>query len=173
MIKHGLFDRQHVELIEGYIIDMSPMGSEHATAVALTATALEHAFGPGYFVRWQMPFGVGEISEPEPDVAVVTGGIRDYTAEHPRSAVLLVEVADSSLSYDRMEKASLYAKAGVLDYWILNLIDQQLEVYRHPVLDSEAPYGFGYADRAVFTAAERVTPLALPSSTIVVADLLP
>jgi Uma2 family endonuclease len=90
MAELGWFARQRVELIEGQVIDMSPMGSEHATAVVLTAKAVEQVFGTGYFVRWQMPFGVGELSEPEPDVAVIAGDIRDYTTEHPTSAVLIV-----------------------------------------------------------------------------------
>jgi len=173
MAELGFFDHQRVELIEGQVIDMRSMGSEHATAVALTARAVERVFGPGYFTRWQRPFGVGELSEPEPDVAVIAGEIRDYTAEHPTIAVLVVEVADTSLAYDRAEKASLYAKAGVAEYWIVNLIDRQLEVHRSPVLAREAAYGFEYADTAVFTGAEYVSPLALPHATIAVADLLP
>jgi Uma2 family endonuclease len=173
MAELGWFAHQHVELIEGQVIHMSPMGSEHATGVALAAKAVEQAFGTGYFVRWQMPFGVGEFSEPEPDVAVIAGDIRDYTAAHPTSAVLIIEVADTSLAYDRTEKASLYAKAGVTDYWILNLVNRQLEVCREIVPDSEAPYGFAYANKTVLTVADQVTPLALSHITIAVVDLLP
>jgi Uma2 family endonuclease len=173
MAELGWFARQRVELIEGQVIDMSPMGSEHATAVALTAKAVEQVFGTGYFVRWQMPFGVGELSEPEPDVAVIAGDIRDYTAGHPTSAVLIVEVADTSLVYDRTEKASLYAKAGVTDYWVLNLVDRQLEVYRHAIPASESPYGFRYANATVLTVEEHVTPLGLQHASIAIADLLP
>jgi Uma2 family endonuclease len=169
----GLFDRQRVELIEGQIVNMSPMGSEHATTVTLTAHAVERAFGDGYFTRWQMPFGVGESSDPEPDVAVIAGEVRDYTTTHPTSAVLIIEVADTSLAYDRTEKASLYAKAGVMEYWIVNLINRQLEVHRTPVPARESPYGFRYVDKTIFTATEHVTPLAFPAVVIAVADLLP
>src|SRR6476646_3047533 len=77
MAELGFFEGKHVELIEGQVIEMSPMGSLHATAVALAANAAEPAFGPSYFARWQMPFDVGEYSEPEPDVAIVAGAIRD------------------------------------------------------------------------------------------------
>ena len=101
LVSLGFFDGQHVELIEGQVVDTQPMGSLHATAVALVARELERAFGAGYFVRWQMPFGVGDLSEPEPDVAVVEGDIRDYVDAHPRTAVLVVEVADTSLDFDR------------------------------------------------------------------------
>ena len=173
MAELGWFSRQRVVLIEGQVIDMSPMGSEHATAVALTAKAVEQVFGTGYFVRWQMPFGVGELSEPEPDVAVIAGDIRDYTAEHPTSAVLIVEVADTSLVYDRIEKGSLYAKAGVTDYWVLNLVDRQLEVYRHAIPASEAPYGFKYANSTVLTVEKHVAPLGLRHASIAIVDLLP
>ncbi len=169
----GLFTHQRVELIEGQVVDMSPMGSEHATAVTLAAHTITRAFGAGYVVRWQMPFGVGALSEPEPDVAVIVGDARDYTAAHPTAAVLLVEVADTSLAYDRTEKASLYAKAWVTDYWLLNLVQRQLEVHRDPVADSTAPYGFRYAMTIVYATTEQVTPLALPHIRIAVAEMLP
>jgi Uma2 family endonuclease len=89
-----------------------------------------------------MPFDIGEHSEPEPDVAVVSGSIRDYTTVHPTTAALLVEVAETSLHYNRTEKGSLYAKAGIIDYWIVNLVDRQLEVYRTPVYEAKGLYGY-------------------------------
>lgn len=173
MAELGFFERKRVELIEGQVIEMSPMGSLHATTVALTAKAVERAFGPEYFARWQMPFNVGEYSEPEPDVAIIAGAIRDYTQEHPTTAALIVEVAETSLAYDRDTKSSLYAKVGIADYWIVNLVDLQLEVYRTPRSDEDALYGFGYADKAVLRVGDVVQPLAQPQSEIAVADLLP
>jgi Uma2 family endonuclease len=113
------------------------------------------------------------MSEPEPDVAIIAGNVRDYVDAHPTTATLIVEVADTSLAYDRTIKASLYARAGVADYWIVNLIERQLEVYRRPTRDAAQPYGFGYAEMTVYTAAERVTPLALPLASVAVADMLP
>lgn len=172
MVAIGLFDGKNVELIEGEVIDMSPMGSGHATAVALTAYSLIDAFGESYYVRWQLPFNASDISEPEPDVAVVVGTVRDYTHAHPSSAVLIVEVSDSTLAYDRKQKTSLYAKAGVTDYWIINLIDHQLEVYRNPVPDSEQLYGFGYASKTVLRAGDVVIPLH-KKVKIAVEQLLP
>ncbi len=152
---------------------MSPMGSLHATAVTLTAKILEQAFGTGYFTRWQMPFSVGEISEPEPDVAIIAGDIRNYKDAHPTTAVLIVEIADTSLEYDRTNKASLYAKAQIAEYWIVNLIDHELEVYRTPMADAAQPYGFGYSEATILSPTDFITPLARPQTTIAVADLLP
>jgi Uma2 family endonuclease len=169
----GLFDGKHVELIEGQVIEMSPMGSPHITAVTLTGDVLRRVFGIGYFVRIQGPIDFGEISEPEPDVAIIAGDVRDYKDAHPTTAVLIVEVADTSLTYDRTTKASLYAKAGIAEYWIVNLMDRQLEVHRQPTADASQPYGFGYATVTVRTAADVVAPLAIPQATIAVADVLP
>jgi Uma2 family endonuclease len=173
MAEAGLFDGKHVELIEGQVIEMSPMGSLHITAVTLAGDVLRQVFVTGYFVRVQGPLDCGELSEPAPDVAAITGNVRDYTDAHPTTAALIVEVADTSLAYDRTTKASLYAKAGIADYWIINLIERQLEVYRHPTVDAAQPYGFGYAEVTVRTAAARVAPLAMPQAHIAVADVFP
>ena len=94
----GLFDGKHVELIEGQVIEMSPMGSRHRTTTTLTGDVLRLVFRPGYFVSIQCPLDLGEVSEPEPDVAVIPGNVRDYTDAHPTTAVLVVEVADTSLA---------------------------------------------------------------------------
>jgi Uma2 family endonuclease len=173
MAAAGLFDGKHVELIEGQVIEMSPMGSPHRTAVILAGDALRQAFGAGYFVQAQVPLALGELSDPEPDLAVIAGAVRDYTEAHPTTAVLIVEVADTSLTYDRTTKASLYAKAGLADYWIVNLVDRQLEVHRHPMANPASPFGFGYAEVTILTAADLVTPVAATPAVIPVADLLP
>jgi len=173
MAEAGLFNGKHVELIEGRVTEMSPMGSFHATAVALTGRVLEQAFGPGYFARWQMPLDAGEFSEPEPDIAIIQGEVRDFKTAHPRTAVLLVEVAETSLAYDRTDKASLYAKLGIPDYWVLNLIDRQLEVRREPVVDASQLYGFRYAQVIILKPGDSISPLAKPEIKIAVDDLLP
>jgi putative restriction endonuclease len=87
--------------------------------------------------------------------------------------VLTVEVADSRLGFDRRHKGSLYARAGLADYWVVNLVDRVLEVYREPVPDAEGPFGWRHARREVLGPAEAVTPLGAPSAIIRVADLLP
>lgn len=120
-----------------------------------------------------MPFSLGEISEPEPDVAVIAGDIRNYKDAHPTTAVVIVDIADTSLEYDRTDKSSLYAKAQIAEYWIVNLIDHELEVFRTPVVDASQPYGFGYSDATSLSPTDFITPLARPQTTIAVADLLP
>jgi len=162
-----------IELIGGELMVAEPQGAPHYTAIRKTAKALEAAFGPGWDVRTEGPIGLDEDSEPEPDIAVVPGSPDDYGRAHPSRPALTVEVAESSLAVDRQRKGSLYARAGLTDYWILNLVDRVLEVYREPVVDAAAPFGWRYARREVFDASARVTPLAAPGASIPVAQLLP
>lgn len=174
LIELGVFQPgEHIELIGGELIVAEPQNAPHYTAIRKTANVLEAAFGPGWYVRTQGPIGLDDESEPEPDVAVVSGSLDDYAREHPSRPVLTVEVADSSLALDRRHKGSLYARAGLADYWILNLIDRVLEVYRTPVADAEGPFGWRYAEREVLDASGRAIPLAAPQSSVSVAQLLP
>ncbi len=169
----GLFSGKPVELIEGQIIAMSPMGTRPRTSMRLTEKALRGIFHQGYFASTQCPLDLSEISEPEPDVTVIVGDVRDYTDTHPTTAVLVVEIAETSLAYDRTTKASLYATAGILEYWIVNLSGRQLEVHHHPTEDVAQSYGFGYAEVTIHTVGDSVRPLAAPQTAIAVADLLP
>lgn len=169
----GLFDDKRVELIEGEVIEMSPVYSSHATSVTLTGEILREIFGKGWVVREEKLLSLGANSDPEPDIALVAGKIRDFEKAHPSTAALVIEVSDSSLSYDRTRKASLYAKAGIPDYWVLNLFDRQLEVHRRPIADSSAEFGFSYGDKMIFKEGDSVRPLAKPKASIAVADLLP
>jgi Uma2 family endonuclease len=155
-----------VELIEGEILTMSPEKSRHSAAVDLTADALRTAFPAGHSVRVQHPLALGQWSEPEPDVAVVVGTPRDYVDAHPASAVLVVEVADTSLLDDRGAKQRLYARAGIAEYWIVNLRDSVLEVYLQPEGD-----GYAWSERLSRDAV--VAPVAAPAARIAVGDLLP
>ena len=162
-----------VELLGGAMIFKEPQHSPHATAVGLVQRALTEIFGAGWDVRPQMPVALDEESEPEPDVAVVPGDPRDYRDAHPTRPVLVVEVALSRLGFDRDRKGSLYARAGLADYWIVNLPDRRLEVYRGPVSDGAAPFGWRYGTALALGPEDRVVPLAAPTVTITVADLLP
>ena len=174
LIELGVFQPgEAIELIGGELMVAEPQGAAHYTAIQKTAKALEAAFGPGWAVRTQGPIGLDDDSEPEPDVAVVPGGPDDYGRAHPSRPALTVEVAESSLAVDRQHKGSLYARAGLPDYWILNLVDRVLEVYREPAPDAAAPFGWRYARREVLDASARVTPLATPGWSILVAYLLP
>ena len=174
LIKSGFFDENEpIELLGGQLVVAEPKGSPHSTAVALTVEALRVAFGPGWLVRAQDPVALDAESEPEPDVAVVPGRARDYLAEHPARPALLVEVAESSLAFDRGHKGSLYARAGIADYWIVNLVDDVLEVYRGPVPDRSAEFGWRYLDIQALRSGVAIAPLARPDVTVAVADLLP
>jgi Uma2 family endonuclease len=155
-----------LELLDGEILDMTPQKSVHASAVDLVEEALRACFSTGFYVRGQKPLALDDHSEPEPDVAVVQGCVRDYTGHHPRTAVLIVEVADSTLAFDRVKKATAYARNGIPEYWILNLRDRTLEVHGDPA-------GNAHAQRSSLTADEVICPLAAPGAGVKVADLLP
>jgi Uma2 family endonuclease len=174
LIDLGVFQPgEAIELIGGELVVAEPQGAAHYTAIVKTVKALEMAFGPGWYVRMQGPLGLGDDSEPEPDIAVVRGDPGDYGRAHPARAALTVEVAEASLAIDRAHKGSLYARAGLPDYWVLNLVDRQLEVYREPAVDCASPFGWSYSSREVVHAAGRITPLASPNASIRVATLLP
>jgi Uma2 family endonuclease len=162
-----------VELVGGQLVVREPQGSPHAVAVRLAEDALRSAFGFGWEVRAQMPVALDDESEPEPDVAVCPGRPRDYLAGHPARPVLLVEVAETSLAFDREHKGSLYARARIPEYWLVNLVDRVLEVYCDPVPSAEAPYGWRFSALLRLGAADSVSPLAAPQARVAVADLLP
>lgn len=174
LIEIGVFrPGEPVELLGGQLIVSEPQGSAHYTAVLLVEEALRAALGPGWLVRTQGPIALDDLSEPEPDVAAVSGRARDYSRAHPVRPALVVEVAETSLAHDREYKGSLYARARVDDYWILNLIDRVLEVHRQRILDPSAPFGWRYASKEVLGPQSSVAPLAVAGARIVVSDLLP
>jgi len=174
LVETGVFTPgDRVELIDGLLVVAEPQSSPHYTAIRLVERVLAHAFGAGWEVRTQAPIALDETSEPEPDVAVVRGDVRDYAAAHPADPVLVVEVALTSLLVDREHKASLYARAGRPEYWIVNLVDRVLEVHREPGPAPSAPYGWAYHAVEVLGPADVASVLAVPSARIVIADLLP
>jgi Uma2 family endonuclease len=164
---------ERLELIDGLLILREPQYTPHAVGTQLVLRALDRAFGAGWNVRSQLPVALDDMSEPEPDAAVVPGDPRDYRDAHPERPVLIVEVSLSRLAFDRRQKASLYARAGIADYWVVNLVDRVLEVYREPIAAPAAPYGFRYRSVTRFRPTATVIPLAAPSAAILVADLLP
>jgi len=169
----GMFQGRRVELIEGEILEMPAQKNFHLAAICLGADALRAAFGPGFWVRAQGSLDLSPLSTPDPDLAVVQGSPRTASPANPTTALLIAEVSDTTLAYDRQTKGSLYARAGIADYWIVNLVDRQLEVYRIPVSDSSQRYGFRYADQVILQAGAFVAPLAAPHARVAVADLLP
>jgi len=174
LIDHGLLDEDDpVELLDGLLLVKEPQHSPHRTAVLLVVKALERGFGEGWFVQSQSSIILDHRSEPEPDVCVVRGSPRDYTAAHPTHPALIVEVAQSGLALARGRKAAAYARAGIADYWILNLGDRVLEVYREPARPGPARRNWGYSAIEALGADAAGAPLAAPAAAIHVADLLP
>ncbi len=170
----GLFGHEErLELIEGEVICKVPMNTPHATSLRRAEKRLNRVFVEGYDVRGQLPIALGERNEPEPDIAVVIGTPDDYEDAHPTTAVLIVEISDTTLQYDRGLKASLYARAGIAEYWIINLIERLLEVHRSPALVRGRPLGYGYQDIARLDETQSVSALAAPHVSIAVSDLLP
>lgn len=167
----GWFQGQRTELIGGEVVVVSPQKYRHAYALDKAGNLLRRAFGEGFWVRTQLPLQCTGMSEPEPDVSVVPGTRDDYE-DHPTHALLVVEVADTTLHFDRTQKMSLYAQSGVPEYWIANLIDRVLEVHRSPVEDESQPFGARYAGVQRLTPGQTVTPLEKPDAAIAVADLL-
>ena len=173
LVELGAFDREPVELIGGQLIVAEPKGSYHTTSVDRVDDAFRAALREGWIVRNEKPIALDDDSEPEPDVAIVPGGRADYRDVHPGRPALVIEVADSSLAFDRLDKGSLYARGGVTDYWIVNLIDRVVEIYRDPAADAAGVYGWRYRSVETARPGAVVTPLAIPSVRIRVADLLP
>lgn len=166
----GVFGpEERLELLNGEIIrKMSPQLGLHAGSVSSTSRILGRIFEQGHVVRTQLPLILSDQSEPEPDLVVVAGGDFDWGREHPTAtdALLVVEVADTTVRFDRGRKRTAYARAGVREYWIVNLPERCVEVYRHPSRGR-------FQESAVHGEDAVVTPLAAPEAAIRVSDLLP
>jgi Uma2 family endonuclease len=167
MAEIGLFSAEaRLELVEGEIWEMAAHTSLHAAAIALLQRRLDRMLDAGHHLRIQLPLALTDDSEPEPDIAVVSGNPEDYWNKHPDSAVMVIEVAYSSLDHDQERKRRLYASCRIPEYWILNLNERQLEVYREPQQND-------YQVCLILTAGAAVSPLLHPDGTIEVASLLP
>ena len=172
----GFFYSQLVELIGVEIVEMSPQSNWHAAGIALMEEALKRAFDPNqYWVRNQASLDLSPISVPDPDLAVVTGSMPSWAPrrDNPTTAVLVVEVSETTLWEDRTRKASLYAAAGTADYWILDLQGGRLEVRRGPQSDPNQEFGFGFASLTTLNRGDVASPLAAPAARIPVDDVLP
>jgi Uma2 family endonuclease len=169
----GVFRGEPIELIGGQLVVAEPQHPYHASAISAADYALRAVLPPGWVVRVQAPVSLDDESEPEPDLVVVPGRPADYREAHPARPALVVEVAEASLDFDRTHKGSLYARAGIQDYWVVNLIDRSLEVYRDPDPDPSAPYGWRYRSVTTLTPPAVVAPLAVTSNQLAVQDLLP
>jgi Uma2 family endonuclease len=164
LIALGFFRRERIELIHGTIVKMSPIGPPHRVVVDRLTRHLVPRLIDRALVSIQQPFAAWDESEPEPDVSVVPLG--DYSVDHPGQALLIIEVADSSLDEDRETKAPLYAASGVPEYWIVNLVEKVVEIYTDPA-DGR------YRNSRRARSRETVAPGAFPDVVMSVADLLP
>jgi Uma2 family endonuclease len=173
LVDLGVFRGEPVELIDGQLIVAEPQGSYHASAITKVDYTLRASLPSGWIVRLQAPVSLDDASEPEPDLVVVPGRPGDYRESHPARPALAVEVADSSLDFDRTRKGSLYARASIPDYWIVNLVEGAVEIYRDPGPDAFAAFGWRYRSVERLMPPATVRPLALAGERIAVADLLP
>ena len=175
MIEHGFFNEdERVELIRGVLHQMSPEGPRHVAAI----DRLHHHFfgklGECAQVRAQHPVSLPESgSEPEPDLVLAKKREDYYSGRHPvpEEVILVVEVAASSLEEDQRVKVPIYAAAGIVECWIVNLRDDRIEVYREPIVPAEgAAY---YHQHLRFSAQDILHPVRFPDCELAVADLLP
>lgn len=170
---NGFFHGLSTVLIDGEVYVMPVPDPPHAVAYHLAQAWLQSVFTGGCHVRGQHGFDIGIRTDPGPDLAVVPGSIRDYLPGNPRTALLIVEVSESSLEFDMTTKAEWYATAGVPDYWVLDLVNRRLVVYRDPEPLPAGLAATAYRTRFTLGPTDTVSPLAAPAATVTVADLLP
>jgi Uma2 family endonuclease len=169
MLDAGILQKgDRVELISGEILQMSPIGSRHAATVYCIDSTLKIALGSLGMVRIQLPVRIDDFNEPEPDIAVVPARPDMYVTAHPEASdtLLVVEVSDRTLTFDRTVKAHLYAIAGVAEYWIADLKNDQMIVHRDPEGDT-------YKTVKSLSGADEIAPLAFPDARFVARELLP
>jgi Uma2 family endonuclease len=156
-----------VELLDGEIIDMSPIGPFHGGVVNRLNQMLNAQARGRWLVTAQNPVHIDQHSEPEPDLMLLRPSADDYTKHHPgpRDVLLLIEVSDTTIEYDRGSKLSTYARAGIAEVWIVNLRDLVIEVYRDPQFDE-------YASSKVHRGGNEISPLNFPDVVLDVAALL-
>ncbi len=159
---------ERTELLDGRIIRKVTMNPPHGMGVFRCAEALRRIIGPGLFAFSQRPVNLSTRNDPEPDGMIVSGDLVELSARHPlpEETLLMVEVSDSTLREDRRYKAGPYARAGIAEYWIVNLNAETLEVHRRP-------QGGEYRSVNIHNEGETVAPLAAPDAPVRVADLLP
>jgi Uma2 family endonuclease len=165
MVALGMFEDERIELLEGQLVPKNPIGPPHASTVQRLSRLLVLTFEGRAAVRCQSSFAALEFSEPEPDFAVVPSG--DYDDDHPATAHLMIEVAESSLAKDRGIKLRLYASCGVPEYWIVNLQDRCIEVYTEPSVAERA-----YAHSERYEPGQSIQVSGFPDISLAVSDVL-
>jgi Uma2 family endonuclease len=168
MAESGVFaPDERVELVEGVVYRMSPEGKRHVAAIELASDRFRELLAGRHRIRSQHPLSLSVEAEPEPDVAIVENpDPRAYLDSHPQTALLVIEVSESSLEYDLTVKAKQYSKAGIPEYWVINLVDDVVEVFRSPKPE-------GYREHVTKRPGERIQPVALEGLFIDVDHLIP
>ncbi len=164
----GIFPAEsHLELINGEIIEMAPIGSNHAGHLNRLNQVLNQAILSQAIISIQNPLQLNDLSEPEPDLMLLRSNADFYRTRHPNAndVLLLIEVADSSLSYDQNQKLRLYALHQIPEYWILNLADKSIEVYRQPKTGL-------YEEKTTLQSGDKITLSQLQNISIKIADIL-
>ena len=169
MVAQGILtERNKVELIEGEIVEKMPQNLPHKHSIKKATRIFSQFISDTVDLAVQLPLALGEVSEPEPDIALVA--VDEVLSGETEKALLVVEIADSSLAFDQSRKLLMYAKAGIADYWIVNINERVVEVYRDPVKVN----GRGrYQTQLRFGEGETITPLAFENATIAVNEILP
>ena len=164
----GVLQRDaRVELLNGEIVDISPIGSSHAGMVNRLNSIFTKLARERWMVAVQNPLRLDDQSEPEPDLLLLKPSVDDYTGRHPQpeDVFLLVEVADASLEYDRDEKLPAYGRGGIQEVWIVNLRDRAIEVFREP-------HFTGCSSKTALRQGDQAKPIAFPDVALDVAELL-
>lgn len=162
LVEQGLFENERVELIGGLVVEMSPMGSRHADPIDVLTRHFVLGVGDRAVVRVQLPFAASDDSEPEPDLALVPP--KRYADRHPDRAFLIIEVAETSLEYDRETKGPLYAASGVPEYWIIDVNGRSVEVH-------DTPGAHGYERSRRCAPSDVLAPSAFPDVTLRIDEL--
>jgi len=168
MAEIGILDEdERVELLAGQIVKMAAKGTAHGAAVKRTEKLLENRLGNRVLVRLQDPVRLNNYSEPEPDIAVVIPDPLYYEDHHPTPSeiYLIIEVADTTLRTDLGIKANLYAQSGIADYWVLDVNNRQLHVFREPSQD-------GYQSLVILAHDASISPLQFPDTSFLVREML-
>jgi Uma2 family endonuclease len=174
LIDLGVFSPdERLELLDGALVVREPQGSRHAAAIRKVLDSLRAALGDAWRLDSQLPLALDDASEPEPDVSVVPHDPHAYRHAHPSHAVLVVEIAETSYRTDREYKFSLYARAGIAECWLVDVVNERVEVHREPEVSSAALYGWHYRSIETLRSPAVVRPLITSRTPIRVADLLP
>ncbi|WP_315791778.1 Uma2 family endonuclease [Fischerella sp. JS2] len=170
----GFFgEDDHIELINGEIIQMVAKGKAHETFLRRLLKELPKLVGDRATLQTQAPITIPPNSEPEPDFAILKNSSDDYACAHsqPADVLLVIEVADSSLDYDQDVKKTLYAQAGITDYWIFNLGDNNLEYYSEPYQDYQSKYG--YLNKRIVLSNQAISLPCFPELSLNLSKVLP